>query len=87
LNRFHEDHLLRDAGEATRRAGAGGASDAASSISEVLIEVQACGICGTDASDIERVDPVLQPSRVSGHERVGRITAPGQHIPSIWKVG
>lgn len=40
---------------------------------EVLIEVEACGICGADAADIERADPALQPPRVPGHEVVGRI--------------
>jgi len=54
---------------------------------EVLIEVEACGICGADASDIERADPALQPPRVPGHEVVGRIAALGEHTPSIWKVG
>lgn len=56
-------------------------------IGEVLIEVEACGICGADASDIERADPALHPPRVPGHEVVGRIAALGEHTPSIWKVG
>jgi len=42
---------------------------------EVLIEVEACGICGADAADIEGADPSLQPPRVPGHEVVGRIVA------------
>lgn len=54
---------------------------------EVLIEVEACGICGADASDIERADPSLQPPRVPGHEVVGRIIALGDDVPSIWKLG
>jgi alcohol dehydrogenase len=54
---------------------------------EVLIEVQACGICGADIGDIEGVDPTLLPPRVPGHEVVGRIAALGEHTPSIWKVG
>src|SRR3546814_9858676 len=29
---------------------------------EVLIEVEACGICGADAADIERADPSVQRS-------------------------
>ena len=52
---------------------------------EVLIAVEACGICGADVSDIERVDPATQ--RVPGHEVVGRIAALGQHVASIWNVG
>lgn len=54
---------------------------------EVLIEVEACGICGADATDIEGADPTLQPPRVPGHEVVGRIVALGMNTPSIWKVG
>ncbi|WP_296658308.1 alcohol dehydrogenase [Paraburkholderia sp.] len=54
---------------------------------EVLIEVEACGICGADVSDIEGADPAAQPPRVPGHEVVGRIVASGSGIPSIWKIG
>ncbi|WP_334109059.1 alcohol dehydrogenase catalytic domain-containing protein [Methylobacillus sp.] len=54
---------------------------------EVLIAIEACGICGADVADIENVDPSLQPPRVPGHEVVGRIVAMGANIPSIWKVG
>lgn len=54
---------------------------------EVLIEIEACGICGADASDIDRADPQLRPPRVPGHEAVGRIAAVGDGVPSIWKLG
>lgn len=54
---------------------------------EVLIEVEACGICGADAADIEGADPSLQPPRVPGHEVVGRIVAIGANAASIWKLG
>lgn len=54
---------------------------------EVLIEVEACGICGADVGDIEGADPALQPPRVPGHEVVGRIVTIGEHSPSIWRVG
>lgn len=54
---------------------------------EVLIAVEACGICGADASDIENADPRLQPPRVPGHEVVGRIAAIGENVPSNWRVG
>ncbi|HQA68303.1 MAG TPA: alcohol dehydrogenase [Aggregatilineales bacterium] len=54
---------------------------------EVLIEVEACGICGADANDIEGADPSLQPPRVPGHEVVGRIAAIGENVPSIWTLG
>lgn len=52
---------------------------------EVLISVEACGICGADAADIDRADPA--PARVPGHEVVGRIAAVGAGTPSIWKIG
>lgn len=54
---------------------------------EVLIEIEACGICGADAGVIEAADPALQPPRVPGHEVVGRIAAIGAGTPAIWKVG
>ncbi|AFT90197.1 alcohol dehydrogenase [Paraburkholderia phenoliruptrix] len=54
---------------------------------QVLIEVEACGICGADVSDIEGAAPTLQSPRVPGHEVVGRIAAIGAGTPSIWKIG
>src|SRR3712207_4425566 len=54
---------------------------------EVLIAVEACGICGADAGTIESTDPSRQPPRVPGHEVVGRIVAIGEGVPSIWKLG
>jgi len=54
---------------------------------EVLIDVEACGVCGADVADIEGADSALQPSRVPGHEVVGRIAALGPNTPSPWKVG
>jgi alcohol dehydrogenase len=56
-------------------------------VGEVLIAVEACGICGADALDVEGADPTLQPPRVPGHEVVGRIAAIGEGVPSIWKPG
>lgn len=49
---------------------------------QVLIRVEACGICGADAGDIRNG---LQ-GRVPGHEVVGRITAIGSAVPAIWKI-
>lgn len=54
---------------------------------QVLISVEACGICGADAGDIENADPAPRPPRVPGHEVVGRIAALGPGVPSIWKPG
>jgi alcohol dehydrogenase len=52
---------------------------------EVLIGVEACGICGADRGDIEKADPAAR--RVPGHEVVGRIAAIGPQVPAIWTVG
>lgn len=54
---------------------------------DVLIAVEACGICGADAGAIESASPSLQPPRVPGHEVVGRIVALGDAIPPLWKIG
>ncbi|SOZ09619.1 alcohol dehydrogenase [Cupriavidus taiwanensis] len=56
-------------------------------VAEVLIRVEACGICGADAADIERTGPATHPPRVPGHEVVGRILAMGPGTPSIWTTG
>lgn len=52
---------------------------------EVLLAVEACGICGADLSDIDRADPATR--RVPGHEVVGRIVAMGAGVPPIWRIG
>ncbi|WP_419709712.1 alcohol dehydrogenase [Pseudomonas sp. NFX224] len=54
---------------------------------EVLIQVQACGICGADAGAIEGLEAGLQFPRVPGHEVVGRIIALGVGTSKIWRVG
>lgn len=54
---------------------------------EVLIDVEACGVCGADAADIHGADPTLEPRRVPGHEVVGRIAAVGPGVPAMWKLG
>ena len=52
---------------------------------EVLIAVEACGICGADRGDIENAEPAAH--RVPGHEVVGRIAAMGPDVPDLWKIG
>ncbi|RDW13476.1 alcohol dehydrogenase catalytic domain-containing protein [Paracoccus thiocyanatus] len=50
---------------------------------QVLIAVEACGICGADANDIENG----APGRIPGHEVVGRIVTLGEGVPAIWRIG
>lgn len=54
-------------------------------VGEVLISVEACGLCGADANDVERGEGPWP--RVPGHEVVGRIVALGPQVPSIWREG
>ncbi|WP_028204541.1 alcohol dehydrogenase [Paraburkholderia nodosa] len=54
---------------------------------QVLIAVEACGVCGADARDIENASTTSPHPRVPGHEVVGRIVAVGANTPSIWKPG
>lgn len=53
---------------------------------EVLLQVEACGVCGADAADIAKAHANGVP-RVPGHEVVGRIVALGVGTPSIWRLG
>lgn len=50
---------------------------------QVLIKVEACGMCGADLSDISGENQLL---RVHGHEVIGRIIALGENVPTIWKM-
>ncbi|PVY69014.1 alcohol dehydrogenase [Cupriavidus alkaliphilus] len=54
---------------------------------EVLIQVEACGMCGADIGDIEQANAGQQPPRVPGHEIVGRILAIGANTPAMWRIG
>ena len=54
---------------------------------EVLVEVEACGICGADAGAIEGLEAGIEYPRVPGHEVVGRIAALGPGVASSWKAG
>src|SRR5580693_3812456 len=53
---------------------------------QVLIRVDACGICHTDAATVMGAYPGLTLPRVPGHEVVGRIEALGGGV-SRWKIG
>ncbi len=54
---------------------------------EVLIRVEACGLCGADIGDIEGANPSRRPMRVPGHEVIGRLVAIGEQVPPMWRLG
>lgn len=53
---------------------------------EVLIRVQACGVCHSDALTVEGHMPGLQFPRIPGHEVIGVIAAVGANVAG-WKEG
>ena len=53
---------------------------------QVLIEVEACGVCHRDLLDRSGRFPFLQTPITPGHEVVGRIIAAGAEV-SRWQVG
>ena len=53
---------------------------------EVLVRVQACGVCHSDAFTVDYGMPGLQYPRVPGHEIAGRIEAVGEDV-FPWEVG
>lgn len=54
---------------------------------EVLIKIEACGVCGADLRDTERPVPDGQLPRIPGHEIIGHITQKGDTVPDIWQAG
>ncbi|MCI0372657.1 MAG: alcohol dehydrogenase catalytic domain-containing protein [candidate division NC10 bacterium] len=50
---------------------------------EVLIQVAACGICGTDVHIIEDKFPLYPPPRVIGHEYTGTVVAVGARVQKV----
>jgi D-arabinose 1-dehydrogenase-like Zn-dependent alcohol dehydrogenase len=53
---------------------------------EVLVRVEACGVCHSDAFTIEGWMPDIAYPRVPGHEIAGRIEAVGEGVEP-WEVG
>ena len=51
---------------------------------QVLIRVEACGVCHTDSLTVEGQFPGLRFPRVPGHEVTGRIEAVGSGV-SQWR--
>src|SRR3954454_23334039 len=54
---------------------------------EVLVRVEACGICHSDSLTVEGHMPGIQYPRVPGHEVIGVIDAIGGDVPPRWTVG
>jgi alcohol dehydrogenase len=54
---------------------------------EVLIRVEACGMCGADLADIRNASANPEIQRVPGHEIVGRIIEIGMGVAEVWSVG
>lgn len=55
-------------------------------VNEILIEVQACGVCATDAKTFRRGHPLIPPGSVLGHEVSGTIAAVGDQVCG-WEIG
>ena len=53
---------------------------------QVLIRVQACGVCHTDSFTVEGAHPAVTFPRVPGHEVVGLIEVIGPNV-TRWEVG
>lgn len=53
---------------------------------EVLIKVEACGICHSDAMVKDGLFPGIEYPRVPGHEVVGKVEKTGSDV-TIWKKG
>ncbi|MCU7782152.1 alcohol dehydrogenase catalytic domain-containing protein [Lelliottia amnigena] len=54
---------------------------------DVLIKIEACGVCGADLRDAEKAPKEGQPGRIPGHEIVGHIARKGDRVPGIWQTG
>lgn len=54
---------------------------------EVLLKVEACGICGADAGVVEGLEKNTNYPRIPGHEVVGRIISLGEGVPSYLFIG
>jgi propanol-preferring alcohol dehydrogenase len=56
------------------------------SAGQVLIHVEACGVCHSDAGTVEAQLPGVVYPRVPGHEAIGRVEKLGEGV-TTWKVG
>jgi 2-desacetyl-2-hydroxyethyl bacteriochlorophyllide A dehydrogenase len=49
----------------------------------VLVEVAACGVCGTDLHLVDGSIPLYRPPRILGHETAGTVVAAGPEARSV----
>jgi 2-desacetyl-2-hydroxyethyl bacteriochlorophyllide A dehydrogenase len=54
---------------------------------QLVVEVGACGICGTDVHIADGEFPPTPYPIVPGHEFAGRVAAVGQGVPGDWREG
>lgn len=54
--------------------------------SEVLVKVEACGICLSDVHLLDGTLPLMLPAVTPGHEAAGTIVEVGAQVP-VWKAG
>ena len=53
---------------------------------EVLLKVQACGVCHSDSVTVGGLFPGIEYPRVPGHEVIGTVEAIGPDVEG-WRVG
>lgn len=59
-------------------------ADPAPSAGDLVLEVEACGICGTDLHILEGASYRPEPPFILGHEPVGRVVSAGSSTDSHW---
>lgn len=50
---------------------------------DVVVAVEACGLCGTDLRIVDGAMPEVRYPMVPGHELAGRVTAVGSHVTRL----
>ena len=63
------------------------AADPAPSHGQLVIQVGACGICGTDVHIADGEFPPTPYPIIPGHEFAGRVVARGEGVPGDWRDG
>ena len=53
---------------------------------QILIEVQSCGICGSDIKILNHGNPRVSPGRIMGHEISGKVIDVGYRL-NKFKIG